>query len=534
MKINYFFVIIFLISAFECFSYENFSGKSEIITDMFSESIIDSAEWSKLESYFFLPLNVPSGEIEILKKMYPIIIQSDAYQDSILSKYYPWGEKEVIRFFSDFPELIDFQQILDFSYIPLQIKGRLTISTSKLNNCKLSNPGIRLFIKPVYLLSIDGRVLVTENYLRWCQRKVNVSLPGGIGLQIGSIDGIDDDGLLLGKFCQSGLHADSDAVSNWLYGDGHDWNGAALTYNNSNIHKKIIERINIVAHIQKSESIGALDATVRLCKLQLMTLGIAGVKSLSMNPVYAYLKTKINSGHLKCDFLTGTDLRNPSEFPIYLMTKYQINMVGVSCKIYHYPDNEKYPLSNLNSDLEKMINDSISGQSLSRIRFSGNFNDSGHIAISNAVELNYANYRLNVVKGALKIAHTGNRISCIVDLIECFYTDGRENIHCYGLLTTNVNYNCSFTIAISTDTDSSRFDFDKVKFSANLMFFEVMACKPFVELVSITDKFGINAGININLKLLYGTATQIRFNCPVKKNNLWKECNIECKGTFAF
>jgi hypothetical protein len=81
---------------------------------MLKEGTLDSATWELIGRYYEQPLNVPDGELKDLVNVFPEIGHDVPSTQEQLAPYEPWAEKDVRRFFSDFPEVKNLEPILSF------------------------------------------------------------------------------------------------------------------------------------------------------------------------------------------------------------------------------------------------------------------------------------------------------------------------------------------------------------------------------------------------------------------------------------
>ena len=191
--------------------------------------IIDSSDLSDIEPFLLDPLSVPRGELtylidaDILEQgMNPLPVTATE-----LSDYEPWGEKEIQRFFNDYPELYSFRPILSFesAAIPHWSSTRFSFTdlTSQGSEHDMTM-SYRLF--PFPNLSGSGRIAVSPRNAQWQRRFCRIHFPGKTRVSLGNFSTGLSNELVYGVFPRDTV-AFRTVRENWLYASRRGWNGVA-------------------------------------------------------------------------------------------------------------------------------------------------------------------------------------------------------------------------------------------------------------------------------------------------------------------
>ncbi len=225
---------------------------------MIASHLLDSALWEIVEPFYYQPVSVPYGELDILILLFPELCSSLPVSEHQLSKYIPWDKKNVAMFFDDWPELIYFKPILDFS-MNLPVKsGRIGVFVDRNGALRESSQRIQFSLEPFKWISIEGRSRITEHSARWKNRKILIAPAKWCSLKAGNVaPGLDHHGLVSGAF-GSDRKNPSSLMENWLYGDRRSWNTAVLKMSTD----KILNNVSVESFLHKrvSEVVGGISA----------------------------------------------------------------------------------------------------------------------------------------------------------------------------------------------------------------------------------------------------------------------------------
>lgn len=502
--------------------------------EMLQNGLIDSVEWKKIEPYYYMPLNVPSGEIKKLKEIYPLSISADSYNDSVLQMFYPWGEDEIIRFFNEFPELTDFLPVLDFTMLPLFLNGRFIVSEKKVAHSNTANTSLRMKLKPFKSVSIDGLARLTDNDLKWYNRMVEVSFPAGINIQIGNIDAVDDNGVFFGLFPDSLWKSDSCAANKWLYGSRHDWNGISFVLNHKSNNKTAFRNISVTLHKQPSEAIGNIFTEMQIYKYHILSGGVAGIEYGGRKPVYAYLKYQCDYRFWNFDIISGTGLSSSSGFPVCLQIRHTGKLWELSCNVSHYPESSGYDFSRICSNLVNALDDST-GKAVSGIRVEKKIECSSGLQIADGIELNCADYHLKIMNVYAKIGHSGSLIKWWIRIRKKLMAESINPFYLNGAATVSFSRNYSMTISLNSEMQGDRLNVNRLRMTTDIsMLNRRIRCEPFAEIKKRRTQLSVYAGFIINFSFFNGTSSSIEFDSPLSNDITWTDSNLECKGIFTF
>ena len=227
---------------------------------------IDSAVLLSLSQYRETPLNVPSGEVRLLARMYPQL-QCDI-SDTALSRYRPWKSADIERFFMDYPQLRWYREILSFEPRFLRT-GECAIRYSADIN-KIDYPqglGTRFMLHPKSPVSIFGEADAGLYQMRWVRRLVELDV-APVVVSAGNFAGSFDRGLLTGRFWPDS-HDSAHPWSSWRFGNQGTFNGVRCgLFFGQNSH------IDGYIHTLPGEQFQAVQSTIPLCQNSSVSTGI--------------------------------------------------------------------------------------------------------------------------------------------------------------------------------------------------------------------------------------------------------------------
>ena len=189
---------------------------------MLRDGDLDSATWEIFRPYYVQPLCVPCGELKELVDVIPEISRGVPACDRDLAAYEPWQEKDIRRFFSDYPALVDFKPILSFETSARHF-GRALISIREEEDHDPAQYA-DFFLTPVSALSIRGKTEIEASSARLQRRAITARFPRSNTLSIGNFNLDVDGGLFYGYFPAVG-RGDSLTIDDWKYGASATWNG---------------------------------------------------------------------------------------------------------------------------------------------------------------------------------------------------------------------------------------------------------------------------------------------------------------------
>ncbi len=217
---------------------------------------LDSATWDLVRQFYDEPLVVPLGELRYLGDVMPWLGELPVAA-SRLSRYEPWGEADVARFFRDFPALAPLRPILAFEASASPHLGVVGFTSSTRSASSLPRQSLRFNVSPGQFVRLDGSADFQDNYARWERRRIRVRARRFAEFQIGNFSPATTNDLFFGYF-PSCEQARVETAGNWLYGDSRTYNGAAG-------HVSIGKRTSAAAfvHYRPTESAASVEAAVQ-------------------------------------------------------------------------------------------------------------------------------------------------------------------------------------------------------------------------------------------------------------------------------
>jgi hypothetical protein len=317
---------------------------------MLENGTLDSVTWQKIRPFYSIPLNVPSGDFLVLKRIFPEILKQLPSKQIISEKYSPWGEEQITRFFADFPQMIEFEPILDFTGNNAS-KGIMNFSISRTAIDGTGAVDAAFNLVPSPWLTIRGRSDVWDNHARWSDRFVFFKPTKSLSLQIGNIDWPDEYGLLSGRFS-----ADSSNISgynNWLYGNALSWNGFSFGYTPNNAYGDQRMYCFLYAHILNDNTQYALQAGLPFGECQgIDTYLVIDKYNKKENRTYGCVTYQYDTKKLDLNLAVGLTSQNHQAYPFLAMLKYAYTIGYLNVSLCHYNDTSGLQKSRkLHSDL---------------------------------------------------------------------------------------------------------------------------------------------------------------------------------------
>jgi len=191
---------------------------------------IDTFQYGQLLAFYALPLSVPRGELVYLAQVFPDIAEEVPVSFEEISAYLPYGNREIQRFFNDYPALEGFEPILRFdaAAISAEPNGEIVVGINRSSVDALRGHRIR-FRRKGGLLSAEGAAAFSDSSARWQNRRVDAAY-GGVGVHIGNFKQPMPGELASGRFAPlPALTESTDGIAaDWLYGGSGAWNGVSV------------------------------------------------------------------------------------------------------------------------------------------------------------------------------------------------------------------------------------------------------------------------------------------------------------------
>jgi hypothetical protein len=190
---------------------------------LLEEQLIDTLQYEQLLVYYALPLSVPQGELTLLAELFPFLKDHipDAEQ---LETYHPFDNRQIQKFFNDFPFLVSFEPVLRFnvSLSSRSSNGEIVFGINKSKIDELKGQRVR-FRQKSSMFSTEGSIVLSDSGAMFRSRRA-VFCAGGVNVEFGNFKQPLSGELFFGNF--SPLTNENESVeANWLYGATRGWNG---------------------------------------------------------------------------------------------------------------------------------------------------------------------------------------------------------------------------------------------------------------------------------------------------------------------
>jgi len=237
---------------------------------------IDTLQYEQLLVFYALPLSVPRGELVYLAQFFPDIAEAVPVSFEEISSYRPYGNREIQRFFNDYPALEGFEPILRFDAAAgsAEPNGEVAVGINRSSVEALRGHRMR-FRRKGGVLSAEGTAAFSDTSARWRSRRVDVSY-GGAGVHIGNFKQPMPGELAAGRFAPMESTDGKTDAAGWLYGGSGAWNGVSVDV------KEIWGAPTIGAgafcHLRPAEFGGGVWAGVNVGKSARAFAGFAGFR----------------------------------------------------------------------------------------------------------------------------------------------------------------------------------------------------------------------------------------------------------------
>jgi hypothetical protein len=500
---------------------------------MLENRTLDSSTWQKIRPFYSIPLNVPSGDFLVLKRIFPDILKQLPSRQIITEKYSPWREEQITRFFADFPQMIDFEPILNFAGNNVS-KGTMNFS---ITNAAAEGAGAvhaAFNFMPVPWLTIRGRSDVWDDHARWSDRFIHFKPTKSLSLQIGNIDWPDEYGLMSGRFAAD--DSNDSRYNNWLYGNALSWNGFSLGYTRYNPSGDHRMHSLLYGHILNDNTQYALQSGFPFGVCQgIDTYLVIDKNGSEQNNVYGGITYQFDSKKLDLNLSAGATSQNHHAFPFLAMLKYSYSIGHCNVSLCHYSDTSGLQKSQkLHSSLST-VSETQMFTKITSIDLVNNLNFS---------EFPSAGVRLSSTLVDYQPAYTTIHFT-LDDAKECYSWKALAKVSLSGNLEKyslggTVNYTgfrpLGMTLEGTAQYCNDHFGLERLR-----IFFRMAP----LESVMITPAFLLNQHYNdsalkmsgellVVVTLWKGTLSHIRIKYPIQTNNFREGLQFDCKTSFLF
>lgn len=242
--------------------------------------------WNKIEPYYTEKISVQDNELEIIQSLFPQNLNTIP-EKNILKNYSPWKQKDIEKFFKDYPHLENLKPILTFQKTECRTKVNINSKLKENFGSNLFNlKGSTIFKS---YLKVEFHTNYQDSILRLRRRTISITPNENTLISLGNFSFNIDNGLLWGYTPYSSLIQER-ALDNWLYPNNNRWNGLKIE------QKLFSNTISFITHKTKNELVSILGLKSNLDKNTLNTsLHINSTDSNNLS-ISAYINISQNIG----------------------------------------------------------------------------------------------------------------------------------------------------------------------------------------------------------------------------------------------
>jgi hypothetical protein len=352
------------------------ADETEAVT-MLAHHEIDSSLWEIIEPFYQQPISVPYGESGILMQLFPELDLEIPVSEDQLARYSPWDKKKIAQFFKEYPELVFYKPILDFSMnVPVK-SGRICASVDRNGATDRTSQRMQFSLEPLRWISADGRADFTDYTARWKNRKLFISPQKQWAITAGNAAPMADKyRMVSGRFGRRNPEV-NDIADNWLYGEKRGWNTLMITISSDKILKGL--KVQPFIHKRLSESVAGVSSVVSINSNIEGKFDLIGMdmRELADTLLYGVFSTRINYSGLTTELTLATPVKHSPTIPVRLDLGYCREQDEFDLECMYFPVGFRGPGS---SALEDFIKGGDLSYQLTEDQFSYDITWKHHIA----------------------------------------------------------------------------------------------------------------------------------------------------------
>ncbi|KMQ50556.1 hypothetical protein CHISP_2549 [Chitinispirillum alkaliphilum] len=333
MNVKLLFLLLFVFPICNVISAEShFIPSDELEGDeLLNAGLIDSLTWARLRPLYSVPLSVPEGRLELITDIFSDIEEIPEKEE--LKAYEPWENRDVQRFFNDYPMLEPMRHLLCFNSVLPGTSANLTINFTKPLGDGQSSQLMRFRYSPHESVSSQGRIGIDETKARWRSRNIAIQLPY-LKIEAGNITQPLPGKIFYGHFTNYETEKSENGriINNWLYPEARNWNGVTLGSSIDKIHSDI----SLFYHQREGERIFGGGVGIKKRSLELYT-GISGFTLKGEQATYAHLFSAYRLSHFRFELETGADSREKIRYPLVFRSIHSVRANRLDLEFYHFP-----------------------------------------------------------------------------------------------------------------------------------------------------------------------------------------------------
>lgn len=304
---------------------------------------MDSSLWEIVEPFYQQPISIPYGEADILMQLFPELDLAVPVSEEQLSRYSPWDKSKIAQFFKDYPELVFFKPILDFSMnVPVK-SGRMCMSVDRNGSSGRTSQRMQFSLEPVPWVSADGRADFTDYTARWKNRKLTISPVKWWSITAGNVAPMADKHCLVsGRF--GNRNPEINAIAeNWFYGEKRGWNTLLLNFASDKICNGL--RVQPFFHKRLTESVAGISSAVSINQNITSEFDLIGIdmKELADTLFYGVFSTRVNYSGWSSELTLATSVKHSPTIPVRLDLGYSREQDEFNIECLYVPEGFRAP-----------------------------------------------------------------------------------------------------------------------------------------------------------------------------------------------
>jgi len=354
----------------------------EGLAELLEARAIDTLQYEQLLAFYALPLSVPQGELLYLAQVFPDIAEIIPASLEELSVYKPFDNRQILRFFNDYPDLAGFEPVLRFN-AAVSPNSEVVVGINRSSIEALKGHRIR-FRHKGGLLSAEGVMAFSDSAALWQNRCLGLSYRG-VNARIGNFKRPIPGELAFGRFGRLSSLMEltesktDDVAANWLYGGSGAWNGVSVEVKEIWGARSVGIGSSAFCHLRPAEAGGGAGVNMSAWKRAKVFAGITGFRlgSESGGPVdgsgayaddgaddagergvvanyyyYAHLYAEYNAKSVRAAAETAVPLvRESLTAAVTLRLNYRVKGSSAEYRAIFYPAGGAFPMSRLKKQL---------------------------------------------------------------------------------------------------------------------------------------------------------------------------------------
>ena len=347
----------------------------EGLSELLEARSIDTLQYEQLLAFYALPLSVPQGELVYLAQVFPDIAEIIPASLEELSAYRPFDNRQILRFFNDYPALAGFEPILRFN-TAVSPNSEVVVGINRSSIEAVRGHRIR-FRRKDGLSSAEGVMAFSDSAALWQSRRLGLSYRG-VSAHIGNFKRPMPVELAFGRFGRLSSLMEltdgkpDDVAANWLYGGGGAWNGISVDV--KEIRGVRMMGASAFCHLRPAESGGGVGVNLNAWKRARVFAGFTGFRLgaetdggaavvdgdddaggrgvVANEYYYAHLYAEYNAKSVRASAESAVPIvRDSLTAALSMRLNYRVKGSSAEYRAIFYPAGGAFPMSSLKKQL---------------------------------------------------------------------------------------------------------------------------------------------------------------------------------------